>query len=450
MRPVTFKGGSLNNIVYIVIDDLPDHMLNAANSPNIVFRLAQKGVRFSASYANTPLCGPMRATTMLGKYTHETGISDNNTWVKLKPYDSNTIATRLQAAGYRTGLFGKFINGYGGEDPSYIPPGWNKWFATHGGYDEPTFGMSNQGIWESYAKADIIPTELFFNNAQGWIDNGSSQPFFAYIAPNSPHGPYDETKSSLADRSHIADGDVYSSPATEQDTAAELADMPNRLSDNAPFTAEERANAQKHFEGKKEELRVVDDFVKRFMDFLDSMGLTNSTTFILVADNGYFLGEYGGMDNKNEAYDVAARVPFIVRHPGAPQNIVNPALVGTIDLAPTFMELAGSSNFSGYSGRSLVPLFSSASVPTGWREIMLLESPEAFWYALRDHTAEPRKYINNGGPNGFQELYFLNSDPHETENKWSNQSATVQTKMKNKLAALKACSGDSCRLAEVP
>lgn len=442
-----------NNIVYIVIDDSPNEMVNATNTPNVTAKLSQKGIRFSAAYANTPLCGPFRSTTLLGKYAHETGIGDNNTWPKFQPFEVDTVATRLQAAGYKTGLFGKYLNGYGQAPGDYIPPGWDRWFAHHGDYDQPSYEMVDQGTLKTFAKSDIIPGENFINEAQQWIGDllaVQEEPFFCYLAFHSPHGPYDETASSIADRSHFADGATYDSPAVQEDTASELADKPPRIAANAPLTQAERDVAQKHQEGKREELRVVDDLLGRFMNWAFDQGLHDNTTYIFVSDNGYFRGEYGGMDNKNEAYEAAARVPFIIRHPGATQNTTSGALVGGIDLYPTFLDIAGITPPAEASGRSLLPLL-NGQVPADWRKLLLLESPDAFWYALRDHTAaEPRKYINNGGPSGFHELYYLTPDPYETDSKWNNLSSTAQTNMKNKLAALKACAGASCRTAEIP
>src|SRR3712207_8254768 len=76
---------------------------------------------FTSAFVPTALCCPSRATIMRGQYTHNTGIwlnrnSPSGGWegYKSRGYENNNVATSLDGAGYRTGLFGKYLNGYSG------------------------------------------------------------------------------------------------------------------------------------------------------------------------------------------------------------------------------------------------------------------------------------------------------------------------------------------------
>ena len=91
-------------------------------------RLVRKGVRFRRGYAAMPLCGPARASILTSLYVHDHGCDTNLTHPRFvaRGLDRDTVATRMHAAGYDTGYFGKYMNGHG-QQPSYVAPGWDRW-----------------------------------------------------------------------------------------------------------------------------------------------------------------------------------------------------------------------------------------------------------------------------------------------------------------------------------
>ncbi len=95
--------------------------------------LLEKGASFDNAFASYPLCCPLRATILTGLYAHNHEVKGNlppdGGFEKFRDegLEGDTIATLLQEEGYRTGLFGKYLNGYGKEDPTYVPPGWDEW-----------------------------------------------------------------------------------------------------------------------------------------------------------------------------------------------------------------------------------------------------------------------------------------------------------------------------------
>jgi len=131
------------NIIFILTDDMREDDLNTY-MPKTTTKLVAKGMSFENAFVSNPLCCPSRATIMRGQYSHNTDVWFNNNVFDPDPnvrdggwegyngngYESDNLATRLQDAGYSTGLFGKYLNGYGATTvPTTVPPGWEDWFA---------------------------------------------------------------------------------------------------------------------------------------------------------------------------------------------------------------------------------------------------------------------------------------------------------------------------------
>jgi arylsulfatase A-like enzyme len=114
----------------------------------------------------------------------------------------------------------------------------------------------------------------------------------------------------------------------------------------------------------------VDDGVGTVLDYLDSSGLAKNTIVIYSADNGWYLGDLGLYD-KRFMYEPGLNVPLLVRGPGIKAGQVPTQFVSNLDLAPTFLELAGLSIPDSMQGRSLVPLL-RGEVPSDW--------PKSFYY----------------------------------------------------------------------
>src|SRR5207248_2278641 len=121
------------NILLIVVDDQRYEEMNLTAMPQTVADVAGPGVTFSQAVISDPLCCPSRTTILTGEYSHTNGVYGNagrhggfDTFVR-KGDESKTVALALQGAGYRTGLMGKYLNGYA--DATYVPQGWDRWFA---------------------------------------------------------------------------------------------------------------------------------------------------------------------------------------------------------------------------------------------------------------------------------------------------------------------------------
>jgi N-acetylglucosamine-6-sulfatase len=162
-------------------------------------------------------------------------------------------------------------------------------------------------------------------------------------------------------------------------------------------------------DGQLRLLMSVDDLVERLFAFLDRRGLRQRTWGVYASDNGFLLGEHH-LTNKLLAYEESAHVPFRMAVPGAGKMLV-PQFVSSIDVAPTFMDLAGDPSDHAFRGRSLVPLITGTA--RDWRRRLLIEGRAAYGYsALRTPTYKYIEWLTNG----HRELYHLPSDPYELEN----------------------------------
>jgi N-acetylglucosamine-6-sulfatase len=123
------------NIIFLFTDNQDPRSLNTM--PNVKSLLVNRGKTFPNATFAQPLCCPSRATMLRGQYPHNTGILDNGgddggaqTFRRLGR-DRSTYATWLDKSGYKTGYFGKYMNGY--ENEKYVPPGWDRWIAADTG-----------------------------------------------------------------------------------------------------------------------------------------------------------------------------------------------------------------------------------------------------------------------------------------------------------------------------
>lgn len=125
----TQEPGGPPNVVLILTDD--QRWDTVSEMPTVMSDLAGRGITFERGYVSNPLCCPSRASILTGLYSHSTGVYTNQARAHggFAAFDDrSTIATWLDEAGYRTALIGKYLNGYEGP---YVPPGWDRWFATY-------------------------------------------------------------------------------------------------------------------------------------------------------------------------------------------------------------------------------------------------------------------------------------------------------------------------------
>ena len=391
------------NLLVIMTDDQPYYTVDRTKAVASLVR--DRGINFSPyAYVSTPICGPARAALLTGRWSHNTGLTKTaGAYQDLRAsiYESDTIATRLKQAGYRTYFGGKYANGY---DGNAIPPGWDAWFAMVEPIEEVDSFLYRDGSrTRRYRRAVDNETDVLSANAERFVrdQEGSSVPWFAYVCPHAPHSAYHPAPRHAEEFATTPSREVPS--GGEQD----LKDKPEWVQAEAPYTDSERRRDTRAYRGKLRELQEVDDMVRRLVDALAQTDQLKNTFVFFLTDNGYLLGEHG-LHKKNVPYEEASRTPFIVRGPGLPRGFESSVMVSHMDLPPTLLDLAGAF-WADLDGRSLVPVFAAGGErPAGRREEVLVEDIGRGWNMLRT----PRwAYVE--WDNGEKELYDMYTDRYQ-------------------------------------
>jgi N-acetylglucosamine-6-sulfatase len=207
------------NIVFILADDMRKDDLKYMPKTRSV--LKAKGMSFENAFVSHATCCPNRATIMRGQYPHNTGVwtnSDSSIGGRLA-YKNNgneqdNVATRLDGAGYRTGLFGKYLNGY--KQTTGRPPGWDRWFAHVNGVGYYDYQINDNGTIKHYGSSSAdYETHVMARHAMTFIDTSANAgvPFFAYVSPYAPHNVMKQGAPVPAPRDrHAYDGLKASHP----------------------------------------------------------------------------------------------------------------------------------------------------------------------------------------------------------------------------------------------
>jgi len=459
------------NILFIMSDDHAAHAISAYGSrinqtPNLD-RLAAAGMRFERCFCVNSICSPSRATILTGKYSHLNGVPTFNRFDGSQP----TVAKYLQAAGYYTGMLGKW---HLGSDPT----GFDQWniLPGQGVYFDPAFLTPNgRRVIKGYA-TDII-TDLAIDFLK---NRPKDKPFFLMCHHKAPHRPWepDEKHRAMFASKQIPElptlHDDYStrSDAIRECTQKVFYDLTRRdlkLTPPAELKGPERnqwlnvkpSEVEVETDGKPQKLtgaslnawkyqrylqdylacvQSIDDNVGRLLDWLDQNGLATNTVVIYTSDQGFFLGDHGLFD-KRFMYEASVKMPFIVRWPGVtrPASVQNDLAINP-DFAPTFMDIAGLPVPGDMQGRSLVPLL-RGQPPAQWRTSYYYR----YYHDPGDHNTRAHYGVRTTTHKLIYfwkkeqwEMYDLVKDPDELHNLYNDpaQKKTV-AELKAELYRLK-------------
>jgi N-acetylglucosamine-6-sulfatase len=437
------EGSSRPNFVFILADDMRKDDLRYM--PKTRALLGKQGIRFREAFVSYPLCCPSRATILRGQYAHNTGVWTNadgpdGGWQGYQSHgnEQDNLATRLDGAGYSTGLFGKYLNGYEG---TAVPPGWDDWFTIFG-YKKYDYDANDNGTIRHFgtAKRDYA-TDVIRRETQQFIGPSvaAGEPFFAYVAPTVPHGSY-----TPAPR-HLHDFDGEQAPRLPSFDEEDVSDKPPWIQELPTLDDTQVAAVDTRHENRAEMMQALDDLVEGVVNKLQNAGALQNTYIVFTSDNGWHHGEHRIPEGKAQPYEGSIRIPLLVRGPGVVAGSSTNKLALNTDFFPTFMDLAGIRTPQYVDGRSLRPLLEgSASI---WRTAILLERAyfqevEHWFFGIR--TSHGMKYIEY--ESGFRELYNLQTDRYELAN--SYDAAAPPTRLAARLQALKSCAGATCREAE--
>lgn len=401
------------NVLFIMFDQLRWDYLSCyghahLQTPNID-RLAEKGVRFTRAYIQSPICGSSRMSTYTGRYVHSHGASWNGIPLKV---GEMTMGDHLRKAGMGCYLVGKthmraddegmarlglepdsligarvsecgfdvFERDDGmlpeGPDGSYDPDGareYNKWLRAKGyESDNPWHDFANSGL---DADGNVL-SGWFLKNARepaNIAEPDSETPYLTgrgidfmrvhdgpwccHLSYIKPHWPYivPEPYASMFGPEHVQE--VVRSDAERQHAHPMFKAFMDTKVGEAFSRQDVREAVIPTYMGL---IKQADDQMGRLFAWLEETGRMDDTMIVLTSDHGDFLGDHW-MGEKTFFHDTSTRVPLIIYDPSpeadATRGTTCDALVECIDLAPTFVEVAGGEPaYHILEGESLLPI----------------------------------------------------------------------------------------------
>lgn len=408
-RPPHYKNVIIIQTDTTRADRLGSYGYRAAHTPNLD-RLAEEGVRFDQHFVNATYTAASVPSLLTGNLQDRHGLRYQGDRLA----DSNeTLPERFQAAGYRTAGF--LANPLLHPDRNYT-----------------------QGLDLSVTRGNHEGNEAgpMVDMALQWLDENHEAPFFLWVFLIDPHFPYTPPDRFAA--LHEDTGRIEESVSWQwEHLRADLEwDIESVLWGDLATDAQVRQQSALY----DAEISYADAEIGRLLSRLDALGISGNTLVVYTSDHGEELNEHGFFCGHGySTYEPGARVPLIIRAPGASAGEV-PQVVRHVDIAPTILDWAGLSGGEGMDGRSLRPLISGEAAvlppmpayvenhplsagpanPFQRRPRMYITGVPGAWRALR---TEDWKLIRIPHPEGDHiELYDMRSDPDETRNVYGAHS----------------------------
>lgn len=463
------------NILFIMTDDHAAGHLGCYGNPLVktpnMDRLAREGTRFTNAFVTNSLCAPSRATILTGCYSHLHGIRGNS---ELKGREENinrqlaTYPQLLQAAGYRTGLVGKW-------HLSHDPVGFDTWrvLPGQGLYFDPEF-IENGQRKKHKGYATDITTEF----ALEFLKQPSTQPFCLIYQHKAPHRPFlpPPRFAQLYEGVEIPVPATYDDDYATRKMALEADDMRFDVSLESDYKdlppgldgkAKKQWLYQRFVKDYYGAIAAVDENLGRVFAHLEQTGQLENTLIVYTSDNGFFVGDRGWYD-KRFMYEPSLRVPLLIRAPGGRRAQVSSAMAVNIDLAPTMLDYAGVAVAPTMQGRSLRPILEGRT-PRDWRRSMYYAYYENSWAELKGkgkealadpsfqyltpHRVPPHRGVRTethklihyyGDQPPSWELFDLKADPDEQRNLYGKPGTEALTRrLERELARLRVQYRDS-------
>ena len=333
------------NVIFILTDDQGYGDLSAHGNPVLktphIDKLRSESVRFT-DFQVSPTCSPTRSALLTGRHEFKNGITHTILERERMALGAVTLTQQLQKAGYRTGIFGKW---HLGDEAEYQPGkrGFDEvYIHGAGGIGQSYTGSCGDVPKNSYygptllhngkfVKTEGYCTDEFFKEATKWIEveSAAKRPFYAYIATNAPHAPYNARPEDAA---------LYEGKGLGKDT--------------------------ENFFGM---LHNIDQNVGQLMARIEALGIAKDTLVVFMNDNGGTAGvkvfNAGMRGPKGTPFMGGIRAMSFWRWPEHFQPADVKALAAHIDFSPTILELtrtpASDQMKAQIEGRSLVPLLTA-------------------------------------------------------------------------------------------
>lgn len=415
------------NVLFIAIDDLNDWLGCMNGHPNTktphMDKLASQGVLFTNAHCQAPLCGPSRASLMMGLRPSTTGIYgmiDDN---EIKNANEATkdivfLPQYFKNQGYHTMGIGKLFHHHapdglfdesGGRYPGFGPvPDERFVWDGYGNADRSKYGRTSTD-WGAYPEADsLMPDFLSANWAIERLHREHDKPFFLGVGFLRPHVPW-YVPQKWFDMHPLEDLEAMT-PYHEND----LEDVPEialKINDLPMMPSTEWAIENKQWDNIIQAylacVSFVDHQVGRVLQALEESSYAKNTVVVLWSDHGYRLGEKGTFA-KHCLWEEATNAPLIFAAPNLPKGKLVDEPVEMLSIYPTLLELCGLPAYQRNEGNSLVPLTKAENTST--------ENFAVTTFGMNNHGLRAATFRYIRYEDGTEELYDHAKDPNEWYN----------------------------------
>ena len=409
---------TLPNVIIIITDDQGYGDLGVTGNPHVktpvIDKFASENIRFNKFYVS-PVCAPTRSSLMTGRFSLRTGVRDTYNGGATMATNEVTIAEMLKQANYKTGIFGKWHLGDNypsrpkdqGFDESvvHLAGGMGQvgdittYYQKDKSYFDPI--LWHNGKTEAY---DGYCSDIFAEQAIGFIERNHQEPFFCYLSFNAPHTPL-----QVPDKYYQMYKDIDPSSGFEND--------------DRPFVEMNEKNKE---DARKVYAMVtnIDDNVGKLLQKLDDLNITDNTLVIFMTDNGPQQTRYvaGMRGRKGSVFRGGVRVPFYLRYPALFEGEKDiETTTAHIDILPTLSELCNVNlPDKKIDGKSFLPLINDEKIDWANRSLF-------FYWTRRYPVLYNNMAIQKGkfklvGHNDYNaeiedfELFNVNDDPYEQNN----------------------------------
>ncbi len=391
------------NVVLIMTDNQGYFELGCKGNPYLetpnIDAFARSSVDFCNFHAEN-YCSPSRAALLTGRQPMRYGVHNTIGGVSILSPDETTLSDRLQSAGYRTGVFGKWHLGMShpfhpanrGFDEVFVHGGGGiGQLEDYAGNNHVDAHFQHNGKW---VKSSGFSTDVLFDQAMSFVESNKDSPFFCYIPTPATHFPVQAEAKALAR--------IKQRGITSEQTNLSLLSM----------------------------IETIDENVGRMLEHLDKLQLRENTLVIFMTDQG--MRDRGapkpvwpGSEREKElggASEGRHRVFCMAQMPGLTTAGENHALTCIQDICPTILEVCGIDIPPGTDGRSLVPLLRGAGK---WHDdrVIVMQCPRARDREKWKHAAikmGPWRLVRGG------RLYNIDADSHMENNLAAKHPAIVQ------------------------
>lgn len=456
------------NILWFCADQMRyDTIASLGNSeirtPNID-RLVASGTTFENCYVQNQICTPSRASFLTGRYpaAHQVYRNGNSHF----PVEEKLITKTFAENGYDCGLVGKLHLSTAAHlesrpDDGYRHfewcqnPAWERvpasnaywtWLRNKGVDPKMLFSDAKQYL-RIGPEPELHQANWIAERAISFMEEARSGPWLLSLNPFDPHPPFDPPERFLA---RFGDGETLTPPLFRQSDIAHQARFfdvrtQKRVAVNPVLSPEEKRTLQieegdirgskppDRFDGKKVKaayyamIENLDAAFGRILDHLENTGAIDNTVIIFTSDHGELLGDHGLIYKGCRFFEGLVRVPLIFAGKGIGKGHRSRAMVETIDIAPTLLDLVGLDISPAIQGKSLGPLMTGKSIPDTHKDCVVTDFNDSLGNSAVTHYTQAsmtcdgryKLAVYHSHPS-LGELFDLHEDPDEFVCRWND------------------------------